>query len=62
MAALQAEWSRMHDDISLSTQGTNRVVPGVTHYIHHDRPRVVVDAINEVIGAALKGTSNGGTH
>jgi pimeloyl-ACP methyl ester carboxylesterase len=63
MAALQAEWSRMHDDMAdLSTQGINRVVPGVTHYIHHDRPQIVVDAINEVIGAAVKGTPNGGMH
>jgi pimeloyl-ACP methyl ester carboxylesterase len=55
MAALQAEWSRMHDDMaSLSTQGSNRVVPRATHYIHHDRPQVVVDAINEVIGATIR--------
>jgi pimeloyl-ACP methyl ester carboxylesterase len=55
MAALQAEWSRMHDDMaSLSTQGSNRAVPGATHYIHHDRPQVVVDAINEVIGATIR--------
>jgi LPS sulfotransferase NodH len=55
MAALQAERSKMHDDMAgLSTQGINRVVPGATHYIHHDRPQVVIDAINEVIGAAIR--------
>jgi pimeloyl-ACP methyl ester carboxylesterase len=55
MPALHAEWSRMHDEMGrLSTQGSNRLVPGATHYIHQDRPQVVVDAINEVIGAARK--------
>ena len=55
MPALYAEWSRMHDDMArLSTQGSNRPVPGATHYIQQDRPQVVVDAINEVISAARK--------
>jgi pimeloyl-ACP methyl ester carboxylesterase len=55
MPELQAEWSRMHDEIArLSTQGFNRLVPGATHYIHQDRPQAVVDAINEVIVAARK--------
>ncbi|HWG69944.1 MAG TPA: alpha/beta hydrolase [Steroidobacteraceae bacterium] len=55
MPALQAEWARMHDEMGrLSTQGSNRVVPDATHYIHQDRPQVVVDAINEVISAARK--------
>jgi pimeloyl-ACP methyl ester carboxylesterase len=55
MPALHAEWSRMHDEMAhLSTQGINRLVPDATHYIHQDRPQVVVDAINEVISAARK--------
>ncbi len=52
LPALQAEWSKMHDEmVQLSTRGSNRVVPGATHYIHQDRPQVVLDAINEVIRA-----------
>jgi pimeloyl-ACP methyl ester carboxylesterase len=59
MPALHAEWSKMHDEMArLSTQGVNRLVPGATHYIHQDRPQVVVDAINEVIGAARKKESS----
>jgi pimeloyl-ACP methyl ester carboxylesterase len=55
MPALHTEWSKMHDEMArLSTQGINRLVPDATHYIHQDRPQVVVDAINEVIGAARK--------
>jgi pimeloyl-ACP methyl ester carboxylesterase len=55
MPALHAEWSRMHDEMArLSTQGTNRFVPDAAHYIHHDSPQVVVDAINEVISAARR--------
>jgi pimeloyl-ACP methyl ester carboxylesterase len=55
MPALHAEWSKMHDEMArLSTQGINRLVPDATHYIHQDRPQVVIDAINEVIGAARK--------
>jgi pimeloyl-ACP methyl ester carboxylesterase len=52
LPALQAEWSNMHDDMAhLSTRGSNRVVPGATHYIHQDRPEVVLDAINEIVRA-----------
>jgi pimeloyl-ACP methyl ester carboxylesterase len=55
MPALHAEWSRMHDEMArLSTQGTNRLVPDAAHYIHQDRPQVVVDAVNEVISAVRK--------
>jgi pimeloyl-ACP methyl ester carboxylesterase len=52
LPALQAEWAKIHDEMAqLSTRGSNRVVPGATHYIHQDRPQVVLDAINEVIHA-----------
>jgi pimeloyl-ACP methyl ester carboxylesterase len=52
---LQAEWSKMHDEIAaLSTHGVNRTVPGATHYIYVDRHAVVVDAILEVLGAARR--------
>lgn len=56
MSAFQAEWSKMHDDMAaLSNHGVNRLVPDATHYIHHERPQVVVDVINEVIIATAKG-------
>jgi hypothetical protein len=32
----------------LSSRGTLRPVPGAGHYIHHDRPDVVISAIREV--------------
>jgi pimeloyl-ACP methyl ester carboxylesterase len=52
MPILQAEWSRMHDDMArLSARGENRVIPNTTHYIYVDRPTVALDAINEVLKA-----------
>jgi pimeloyl-ACP methyl ester carboxylesterase len=53
MHQLQAEWSKMHDEIAaLSSHGVNRSVPGATHYIYVERQAVVVDAILEVLGTA----------
>jgi len=50
---LQAEWSKMHDEIAaLSTHGVNRTVTGAMHYIYVDRQAVVVKAVLEVLGAA----------
>ena len=34
---------------SLSTRGTNARVPGTGHYIHQERPQVVIDAIEAVV-------------
>ena len=46
-------WSQMHDELAnLSTAGSNRVVQGANHYIHVDKPDVVVDAVGEVVAAA----------
>lgn len=48
--AVEAENKAMQDEVaSLSTRGTNRVVPGASHAIHLDRPQAVVDAISEVL-------------
>jgi pimeloyl-ACP methyl ester carboxylesterase len=59
MPQLQAEWSRMHDEIAaLSTHGVNRTVPGATHYIYQQREALVVAAVQEVWAA---GTKNRGT-
>ncbi|HVW70738.1 MAG TPA: alpha/beta hydrolase, partial [Steroidobacteraceae bacterium] len=53
MPQLQAEWSRMHDEIAaLSSRGVNRTVPGATHYIYLERPEVVAAAVLEVLAAA----------
>jgi pimeloyl-ACP methyl ester carboxylesterase len=53
MPQLQAEWSKMHDELAaLSTRGVNRTVPGATHYIYVDRPQVVVKAVQEVLAAS----------
>ena len=48
-------WNQMHDDLAkLSTAGSNRVVKGANHYIHVDKPDVVVDAVSEVVESARR--------
>lgn len=45
-----AEWERAHDAYAaLSTRGVNRTVAGSSHDIPQIKPRVVIDAINEVV-------------
>ncbi|HEY3949248.1 alpha/beta hydrolase [Phenylobacterium sp.] len=54
--AMERLWNAMHDQIAaLSARGSNRIVPGATHYIHDVRPQLVVDAVAEVVAAARKG-------
>ena len=50
----QAEWwHHMHEDLSrLSTNSEWQVVDGAGHFIQHDRPDVVVDAVRSVIEKA----------
>ena len=44
-------WHRMQEDLGrLSTNSEWRVVEGAGHFIQHDRPDVVVDAVRGVIG------------
>lgn len=53
LPAQQAAWSKAHDAIAaLSTRGENRKVPDASHYIQYDQPKVVIDAINEVVAKA----------
>ena len=39
---------------SLSTQGRRRFADGSGHYIHVDRPQVVLDALNDVLAEARR--------
>lgn len=48
----------MHDEIArLSSRGVNRNVPGATHHMTTSVPRVVIDAVNEVVAEARHGRS-----
>jgi pimeloyl-ACP methyl ester carboxylesterase len=50
---VQAEWRRAHEEIAaLSTRGVDRIVPGSSHDISHNKPQVVIDAILEVVDEA----------
>jgi pimeloyl-ACP methyl ester carboxylesterase len=54
-AAINKVWVEMHDEMAgLSRRGVNHVVPDVTHYIHQQKPQVVVDAVLEVVEAARR--------
>lgn len=50
------EWNFLdekHGELAqLSTVGQHRIVAGASHYIHQDKPDVVVDAIREVLHSA----------
>jgi len=53
----QAAWKALHDEeASWSTRGRNELVPDATHYIHHDRPGVVIAAVKEVVDAVRADT------
>lgn len=43
--------------VALSTRADQRVIGDAGHYIHHDRPDVVVDAITEVVEAVRSDVS-----
>ena len=46
-------WIKLHEDLAtLSSDGLHDVVSDATHYIHIDRPDVVVAALRDVVGAA----------
>jgi pimeloyl-ACP methyl ester carboxylesterase len=52
LPAERAAWVRGHDELAaLSSRGVNRLVPDSTHYIQYDQPKVVIEAIEEVIRA-----------
>jgi pimeloyl-ACP methyl ester carboxylesterase len=51
-AGVQKLWVAMHDEIAaLSSRGVNRLVPDAGHYIHAQKPQVVIDAVAEVVDA-----------
>jgi pimeloyl-ACP methyl ester carboxylesterase len=50
----------LHRDLAhLSTAGIHRAVPDASHYIHEDRPEIVIEAVREVVEEA-RGRLNGG--
>ncbi len=50
--AVYKVWITMHDEMAaLSTRGENRIVAGAGHYIQHEKPAVVVAAVQEVVEA-----------
>jgi pimeloyl-ACP methyl ester carboxylesterase len=54
-----SDFKRGHDAMArLSTNGSNVVVSGATHYIHKIKPEVVIAAIEEVVEQARKNPIN----
>jgi pimeloyl-ACP methyl ester carboxylesterase len=55
-AAVRKVWGTMHDEMAtLSSRGVNRTVEGSAHYIHQEKPQVVIDAVAEVVDAVRAG-------
>ena len=51
--AMQAKWSAFQRDLaSLSLNATHTVVAGSGHYIHQDRPEVVIEAVKSIVDGA----------
>ena len=49
-AAMERAWKAGHDKLAtLSSRGSNTVVPASTHYIQYDRPQVVIDAVKRAV-------------
>ena len=58
--AEEAAWNQGHDELAaLSRRGVNARVPGTGHYIHGAKPRVVIDAIEQVVREARESEGNG---
>jgi pimeloyl-ACP methyl ester carboxylesterase len=58
--AEEAAWNQGHDELAaLSRRGINARVPGTGHYIHAAKPRVVIDAIEQVVREARESEGNG---
>ena len=48
-------WLKAHDDLAaLSKRGQNLVVTDSTHYIHMEKPQIVIDAIDQVLDEGNK--------
>jgi pimeloyl-ACP methyl ester carboxylesterase len=49
---MQRTWLDLHRELAgLSTNSDHRIVEGASHYIHQDRPEVVVAAVRDVVTA-----------
>ena len=58
--AEEAAWNQGHDELAaLSTRGVNARVPGAPHFIHDAKPRVVIDAIEQVVREVRESRGNG---
>ena len=54
---MQAAWKALHDEeAAWSTHSRHELVPDATHYIHVERPDVVIKAVREVVGAVRAGS------
>jgi pimeloyl-ACP methyl ester carboxylesterase len=52
-ARRSSAWTRLHDDqATWSTRSRHEIVEDAGHYIHIDRPDVVIRAVREVVAAA----------
>lgn len=52
IAEMQRTWLDLHRELAgLSTNSDHRIVEGASHYIHQDRPEVVVAAVRDVVTA-----------
>jgi pimeloyl-ACP methyl ester carboxylesterase len=57
---MRTAWKGLHDDeATWSTHSRHELVPDATHYIHLDRPDVVIRAVREVVGAVRDGAVAG---
>jgi len=57
---MQAAWKALHDEeAAWSTHSRHELVPDATHYIHVERPDVVIRAVREVVGAVRNGAATG---
>ena len=51
--ALTQFWNEAHEMLAQSlTNGTHISLPGVGHYIHQERPQVVIDAIRSLVSSS----------
>jgi pimeloyl-ACP methyl ester carboxylesterase len=49
------DWEQLHNEVAaMSTHGVNWIVPRSTHTINHDRPEIVIDAIDMALDIAAK--------
>jgi pimeloyl-ACP methyl ester carboxylesterase len=46
-------WQRMQDELAaLSDNSVHVVAEGASHYVHHDAPEVIIEAVNDVVRRA----------